>query len=80
MILVAINVLYENLQIQKVTTMIWLTVIEHLCHKWSHIFFMSYYRVCSKSNITGAICGAEVRTLPEQLQKRSVFLVGFVLL
>ena len=51
-----------------VATMTWLTVTEYLCHTWPRICFvittlvlssfMTYHRVCNKSNTTGDICGA----------------------
>jgi hypothetical protein len=53
----------------SVATMIWLTVTEYLFHKWSWICavcrnhnsvlspFLTYHRVCNKSNTTSAACG-----------------------
>jgi hypothetical protein len=50
--------------------MTWFTVTEYLCHKWPQICsaccnhnpilssFMTYHRVCDKSNMTGATYGA----------------------
>ena len=53
-----------------VATMTWLTVTEYLCHKWPRICsvclyhypilssFLTYHRVCNKSNTTGVHSGA----------------------
>ena len=50
--------------------MTWLTVTEYMCLKWPRICsvcrnnnpvldsFITYYRVCNKSNTMGATCGA----------------------
>jgi hypothetical protein len=52
------------------STLTWLTVVKYVCHKWPHICsvcrsnksilssFMTYHRVCYKSNTTDATCGA----------------------
>ena len=53
-----------------VATMIWLTAMEYLCHKWPRICttcrkhfpvlssFMTYHHVCNKINTTSATSGA----------------------
>ena len=53
-----------------VATMTWLTVTEVLCHNWPRICsvcrnqnpvfssWLTYHRVCNKSNTTSVICGA----------------------
>jgi hypothetical protein len=60
-----------------VATMTCLTVTEYLCHKWQRICsvcryhypvlssFMTYHRVCNKSNTTGVNSGAGTEFIPE---------------
>jgi hypothetical protein len=62
-----------------VTTITWLTATEYLCYKWPRIWstcrihnpvlstFMTYHRVSSKSNTTGATFETETFSLSDEL-------------
>ena len=62
-----------------VTIITWLTATEYLCYKWPRICstcrihnpvlstFMTYHRVSSKSNTTGATCETETFSLSDEL-------------
>ena len=66
-------------------TMTWLTVTDYLYHKWPRICcvcrchnlilssFMTYHRLCNKSNMTGATSGAGTSILPEHMTSPLIF-------
>jgi hypothetical protein len=65
--------------------MTWLTVTEHLCHKWPRMCstgpkhfpvpssFMTYHRVCNLSSTTVSLMEQELLTIPEHMSLPSVF-------
>ena len=73
------------------SNMTWSIVMEYLCHKWPRICyvshkhnpilssFMSYSRICNKSNMAGVTSGAGTASPSEALAFTPRFLVWFVL-
>jgi hypothetical protein len=63
----------------------WLSVTEHLCHKWRRVCstccihfpvlssFRTCHRVCYQSNTTGATSGSGTATFPEHLNSLPIF-------
>ena len=65
--------------------LLWLTLTEHLCHKWPRLcstcrknfqilsLFKTYHRVCNYSNTKGATIGIGTAHLPKRPSSHSVF-------
>ena len=73
-----------------IAIMTWLIVIEYQCHKWPRICsvcrhrnpvlssFMTYLRMCNKSNTTVPRMDQELPILPEHLRSSLVLVGGHV--